>query len=84
MTGKYCCYRSPASTNTISPVERSSYAQTGRAPVSAHPHSSHAWAALVPLPLPTPRRPPALPLLILTASAAGRIASQTADSAEEP
>lgn len=35
MTGKYCCYRSPASTNTIFPAERSSYAQTGRAPVSA-------------------------------------------------
>ena len=35
MTGKYGCYRSPASTNTIFPAERSSYAQRERASVSA-------------------------------------------------
>lgn len=89
MTGKYGCYRSPASTNTIFPAERSSYAQTERAPVSASvctlAHTAPRRGLLpFPHPLPAPQHPPALPPLILTPSAAGQVASQTADSTKHP
>lgn len=87
MTGKCGCYRSPASTDTTFPAERSSYAQTERALLSAPTcmltqHSSHAWAALIPHPY-----PPCILLLPSCSSSPlllqGWLLLKTADSTED-